>query len=657
MMRRDRWSVRTVLLLAVAACNPFGPAAPSDDSNEPANVPPDVTNALNNIPDATVIQWTADGLPQYIIGQMATLPTMGDSLDEVTPVVAAAIPPILKAFRLTTDDLVAQKMNVDDQGSRHIRYAQTHNGLPVIGGDLVVGVDIKGAIFSVNGTARGDISDTLGSHAISDAQALSVLTHDGRFTDMATSVNRQVYIQDADGVMHKAYETTAIGTRGVDPARDLVYVDIDTGVIVADFPQIHFAENRKVYSANNGTTIPGTLQRTEGQAATSDTDVTGAYDGTGDAYEAYKNFWNRDSYDNNGATLISSVHYSQNYCNAYWNGSTQMVYGDGDSSQGCKPLARAIDVTAHELTHAVTQNESNLTYSGESGGMNESNSDIFGCFVEAWVNGGKTGTLTTNTNTWIIGELVFTGGLRFMCNPAQDGNSADYWTSSIKNLDVHYSSGIGNLAFCLASNGGTHPTGKSSTVVPSIGMDKAIRIFYKANVDILTSNSNYKSWRTATEQAATALFDDATRNAMSCAWEAVGVTGGTACTSGGGGSGSGSGSGSAGSGGGSGSGDGVTLLVNGTAVTGIAGAKSNKQYWKVNVPSGKSLKIAISGGTGDADLYTRFGSKPTTTTYDCRPYVTGNTESCSSTTTSAGYTYVMLNGYAKYTGVTLKATY
>src|SRR6185503_7716997 len=161
-----------------------------------------------------------------------------------------------------------------------------------------------------------------------------------------------------------------------------VYVDAATGDIVAVYPTYHYAKNRKVYSANNGTSLPGTLKRSEGQAATTDTDVNAAYDNTGRTYDAYQNFWNRDSYNNAGAQLTSTVHYSSNYCNAFWNG-TQMVYGDGSGSS-CLPLARGLDVTAHELTHAVTENESGLVYSGESGGMNEAMSDIFGAFTEAW---------------------------------------------------------------------------------------------------------------------------------------------------------------------------------------------------------------------------------------------------------------------------------
>src|SRR5262249_14754749 len=154
-----------------------------------------------------------------------------------------------------------------------------------------------------------------------------------------------------------------------DPVRDKVYVDVASGNIVASHPQIYFAENRAVYSANNGTSLPGTLKRSEGQGANADIDVNAAYDGTGATWEFYHAFWTRDSYDNAGAQLKSSVHYSTNYCNAFWN-STQMVYGDGSGSS-CLPLARAIDVTAHELTHAVTENESGLIYSGESGGLNE----------------------------------------------------------------------------------------------------------------------------------------------------------------------------------------------------------------------------------------------------------------------------------------------
>jgi vibriolysin len=652
-MRRLHHPVLGSLLAAAAlsACGPTPPDAHGDGDAKDDGIPSDVAYALGQLPDAHVLSYTADGLPTFIVGEMAKVGAMqSDDAATAQAALAPSLPPILAPFRLRTSDLVLRKMNVDEDGGRHFRYSQTFNGLDVVGGDLVIHVDVKGAIHAVNGSARGDISPKLGVAAMSDSTARAKIAADARFSDLTTASTRMVYIQTNDGALHKAYEAIVQGSRagirgGMDPVRDKVYVDVDSGAIVADYPQIHFAESRKVYTASNGTSLPGTVKRTEGQAAGTDVDVNGAYDGTGDAYEAYKGFWNRDSYDNAGATLISSVHYDQNYCNAYWD-STQMVYGDGDPSQGCQPLARAVDVTAHELTHAVTERESGLNYSGESGGMNESMSDIFGAFVEAWVDGGKTGTLAVSAHTWLVGELVIAPALRWMCDPAMDGASADVWSSTVGNLDVHYSSGVGNLAFCMLSQGGTHPRGKTTTPVTGIGMDKAIRILYKAQVDILTSTANYAAVRTAMEQASTALgYDQATTDSVSCAWAAVKV--GTAPASCGG---------TGGGGGGGGGTDGT--LTSGTPVTGISDAVGGQKFWKITVPASQStLTVTIAGGTGDADLYLQGGSKPTLTTYTCRPYITGNSETCTITSPAAGDYWVMLNAYAAYSGVTLTGTY
>ncbi|MEO6925704.1 MAG: PPC domain-containing protein, partial [Rhodanobacter sp.] len=105
-------------------------------------------------------------------------------------------------------------------------------------------------------------------------------------------------------------------------------------------------------------------------------------------------------------------------------------------------------------------------------------------------------------------------------------------------------------------------------------------------------------------------------------------------------------------GGGGGSGG----LQNGVPVTGISGAKGSKTYFTVTVPAGSSMTISTSGGTGDEDLYVKQGSQPTTTSYDCRPYKTGNNETCSGTNESGTY-YIMLNAYSAFSGVTLKASW
>jgi vibriolysin len=550
-----------------------------------------------------------------------------------------ALPPVLKALRLTNDDLVLRKINVDDEGARHFRYAQTFNGMEVVGGDVVVHVDVKGAIYGVNGTARGDIPQSLGLTAVSLGAANSKIASDARFAGMNVTGSRMVYLQTGEGTMHKVYEQIVEGKRGQDPVRDKVFVDVDTGKIVAVHPQIQHARNRLTYSANNGTSLPGTLKRTETQGPTGDTAVDKAHDSTLDVYDAFKLFFNRDSIDNAGMNLISTVHYSTNYCNAFWN-SSQMTYGDGNASQGCAPLANSVDVAGHEIGHGVTERESGLVYSGESGGLNESYSDIFGAWVEAYRLGGRNGTLSMDPKVFLIGDEVLPPFLRNMCDPAADGVSKDIWTSGIGGVDVHYSSGPNNLAFCLLVKGGKHPRNKTTNTVPAIGFDKTIRIFYQANANRLTSNSNYAAMRTAMEQSVTDLgYDQATKDAVSCAYVAIGV----------------------------GSGCGSTppppptdgVLVNGVPQTGISDSTTgNTKFWKLDVPAGQStLTFTISGGTGDADLYVNFGSKPTSTVYQCRPYLSGNAETCTFTPPSAGTYWVGLTAYAAYSGVTLTGTY
>jgi vibriolysin len=604
----------------------------------PGNTPADVARALGALHSVDVVQAAPDGVPTFLRGELGQAPklnaaSLGATELTMRPVLSQA----LAALRLRSADLHLRKVNVDAMGNLHLRYRLTHGGIDVVGGDLAVHVDGKGRVFAINGTGRGDMASSLGSNDIGESAVHPVVMADARFAGMATTAPRRVYFVSPQSAIHMAYETTATGLRGQDPVRDKVYVDVDSGAILGVHPQIYFAENRKVYSANNGTSLPGTLKRSEGQAATSDTDVNAAYDGTGATYEAYKAFWSRDSYNNAGAALISSVHYSSNYCNAFWNGS-QMAYGDGNSSQGCLPLARAQDVTGHELTHAVTENESGLVYSGESGGLNEAMSDIFGAFTEAYVDGGKTGTLAVSSDTWKIGEDILPPALRYMNDPAADGASKDYWVSGVGNVDVHYSSGIANLAFYLLSQGGTHPRGKSSINVTGVGMSKAIRIFYEANVNILTSNANFLAAGNATVQAAVNLgYTLAEQTSVANAWQAVGVP-------------------VPNPGGGGGGGD--TVLTNGVPVSGLSGATGSQAFFKIDVPAGQStLTITISGGTGDADLYVRFGAKPTTSTFTCRPFLNGNNETCTITNPSAGDWYVMIRGFAAFSGVTLTGSY
>ncbi|MFL5345332.1 MAG: M4 family metallopeptidase [Hyalangium sp.] len=596
----------------------------------------DIQQALNSIGNAHVLGTNEkDGVPYYVTGNfgVAKASAMGlapvDAKATVQDSLAAAAP----IFRLRAENLAFKSMT-SDQGGQHLRFQQLKNGLPVVNGELILHVDAKGNVFAANGDARdtqsGMTTQTLVKPQIAADAAALLASKQTEALDKSAKAERLVYVRDSSGELVLAHEVRVTGhaANGL-PVNNLVYVDAKSGRIALVAPQIHTALSRKVYTANNGTTTPGTLKRTEGQAATGDSALDTNYDLLGYVYNCYKTNFNRDSFDNAGATYISTVHYDVNYVNAYWDG-TQMVYGDGD---GVDSISLAIDpdVTAHELTHAVTERTSNLTYSGQSGGLNEAMSDTFGAICQSW----NTGTWSTAADIWKVGEFVWTPGtagdaLRYMDDPAKDGASLD-WAPDESGQDVHYTSGPPNLAFALLSKGGTHPRGKSSNVVTGIGVQKAGQIWYTANTSIFTSSTTYEQAKTYTEQAATQLGYTAEVASVTAAWQAVGV--------------------------------GIPPpppvdLSNGVAVTGLSGSTGAKKYYRLAVPAGQgSLTFTISGGTGDADMYVKFGASPTTSTYDCRPFVGGNSETCSFTNPTAGDWYVMLNAYSTYSGVTLTGTY
>ncbi|WP_224364820.1 M4 family metallopeptidase [Hyalangium versicolor] len=635
-MVRNRIVAALLATLPLAACEMADPesAAPGTQKVEELEIA-DVQSALAALPSARVVGAHDNGVPYMISGQLGTAkPAVGLTLVASHDRVAQSLPSIASVFRMNASDLAVSRVFTDEQGD-HIRYQQLKNGLPVVGEELIIHVDRAGNIYAANGTARdGEIASAkpaISADAAKESALRSTMSL-GRHID-SEGEPRLVYIRSGqDQKLKLAYEQLVVGEGREQPIRERVYINAVDGSTLERRSEIRTALNRKVYSSNNGTSTPGTLKRSEGQAAVSDSTVNSNYDALGATYNCYKTNFNRDSFDNAGATYISSVHYSTNYVNAYWDG-TQMVYGDGD---GVNSISLAIDkdVTTHELTHAVTERTSNLTYSGESGGLNEAMSDTFAAICQSWEN-----SWSTATAIWQIGEAVWTPGtsgdaLRYMDDPAKDGGSLDYWTSSAGTKDVHYSSGIANLAFALVSKGGTHPRGKSSTVVTGIGVQKAGQIWYKANTSLFTASTTFAQAKTYTEQAATSLgYTTAEVASVTAAWTAVGVTGGS-------------------------SGGTATALTNGVAKTSLSGSSGSSTYYYLDVPASKAVTFVTSGGSGDADLYVKFGAQPTTASYDCRPYITGNAETCNmAAKTTAGRYYVMLNGYTSYSGLSLKGTY
>jgi Zn-dependent metalloprotease len=223
------------------------------------------------------------------------------------------------------------------------------------------------------------------------------------------------------------------------------------------------AKRRSIYTANQTEDLPGDLVRTEGSAPSKDVAVDEAYDGLGATYDFYWDVYGRNSIDDEGLPLDATVHYGQDYDNAFWNGE-RMVFGDGDGDLFNR-FTVSVDVIGHELTHGVTEDEAKLTYLYQPGALNESVSDVFGSLIKQYSQ-----KQTAKQADWLIGEGLFTKkvkgvALRSMKAPGtayddpvlgkdpQPAHMKDYVRTNGDNGGVHINSGIPNHAFYLVATG------------------------------------------------------------------------------------------------------------------------------------------------------------------------------------------------------------
>ncbi|MET0401219.1 MAG: M4 family metallopeptidase, partial [Cystobacter sp.] len=415
-----------------------------------------------------------EGIPSFVQGPLGRMsPELtGLSTSAVDASLRGALPGVAKLFRLDAAQLVFKRVQQDAFGNTFVRYGQTKNGLPVVNAELLLHVNREGEIFAANGNAH-DGSRLASVPTLSEAAALATAREDA--TRSGSSVRgepRLVYLRSSlDQALYLAYELrVAGGERDGLPVDELLFVNAQDGALVERHSRIHAALNRRVSSAMNGNSLPGTLKRTEGQAVTGDTFVDGHYDRLGEFYNCYRNNFGRDSYDNAGAALLSTVHYRSNYVNIFWDG-TQLVLGDGDNVEA-RALPLDPDFVTHELTHAVIERTSNLIYSGQSGGLNESLSDILAAFCQSY----NSGTWSTSNEVFMIGEASWTpnipnDALRYLYDPTKDGVSRDFFSGALSNVDPHYSSGVSNLAFTLLARGGWHPKHRSNVNVTGIGVE------------------------------------------------------------------------------------------------------------------------------------------------------------------------------------------
>ena len=561
------------------------------------------------------------------------------------------------------DTTLLMRSKRSSRGVVNYRYRQAHQGVPVFGEDVVVSEDSAGnvrALFGnlVSGLAR-DIAGT--RPGLSQAQALVSGKRAGLgngISGMLTedeSAELVVYLDDA-GRGHLAYAVSFFADGVEGPTRPIVIVDAHSGRVIAQWENLQHAlvgtgpggnaktgqyeygttygyldvsqsgttctmnsPNVKTVNLNHATTNSSTTAFSYACPRNTTKSINGAYSPLNDAHYfgnvVFNMFQAYVGMPPLTFQLQMKVHYRSSYENAFWNGSA-MTFGDGATT--FYPLV-SLDVSAHEVAHGFTEQQSALCYTNGSGcgGMNEAFSDMAGEAAEYYMRG---------SNDWLVGADIFkgNGALRYMNNPPLDGKSIDHASQMTSTIDVHHSSGVYNKAFYLLATKAGWNT------------QKAFQVFARANRDYWTASVTFNQGACGVETATADLGYSVAD--VTAAFSSVGVS----CAGGGGGGGGSTGG----------------TLTKGVAATNISAGTGATVNYTMVVPAGASnLTFTMSGGTGDADMYVKFGSAPTDTSYDCRPYKSGNAESCTFAAPSAGTYYVRLKAYSAFSGVSLLGDY
>jgi len=465
------------------------------------------------------------------------------------------------------DQYVARDVVVDRDGTEHVRFDRTYAGLTVIGGDLVMH-SRKGQYKGVSMTQGAPLSLSVRPSFDSSAAVVAAGAEFG--SDFAGAPESTLVVYARGGAPRLAWQIRLHNERA-----DMTYIvdahggrvlerwsnretavangtakTLYSGDVALTTNSIYSGYEMRDPSRGGARTIDASNSRTSGQVYKDADNVWGNYavsdpaTGAADAqygakitWDYYKNTHGRSGIANDGKGAYSRVHYGFAYNNAYWSDTCFcMTYGDGDGVN-LSPLV-SLDIAGHEMSHGVNSRTANLIYSGESGGLNEANSDILGSMVEFYASNNQ------DTPDYLIGEEVFIGNvpgsasqraLRYMFNPSADQRSPNCYYNGIGNLDVHYSSGVANLFFYLLAEGTGAKTysGVNHTPAPTcngstfagIGRAKAEKIWYRALTVYFTSSTGYAGARAATISAANDLYGAASAeaSAVATAWSAVSV--------------------------------------------------------------------------------------------------------------------------------------
>lgn len=590
---------------------------------------------------------------------------------------------------------------VDELAMAHVHVRQTYGDVDVFGGELIVHWNKDGTLAGVTDSWVDGLQVET-APALTAEQAVAAAAASGRGCHDCFAVPPDVglWVLRHGGADRLAYRVQLTRDEsGGAPGLPVSFVDAHTGEIFWEYDNLQTATGSSLYSGDvsfNTFHVPGgnsyrleDLTRKLGtynynngtSAASSFTDADDHWDAPAqragvDAHYAMSAVWDyfssahgRVGMDGGGGPLFTTstdgttklftarVHYGSNYVNAFWNGS-YLVFGDGDGDTS-GPLV-TVDIVGHEMTHALIQSTAGFNYAGESGALSESWADVFGAMAERHAKG-EGGTTQAGHDIWKIGEECWTprngtgDALRYLDDPHEASNNGytanddpdhygERYTGAADNGGVHVNAGIPSKAFHLLAQGGAHHLGGS---MEGIGADNAARIWYKALTTYMTSGTDFAAARAATADAANVLFgpDSDEAFAVGRAWCLVGVGACTAPPV---------------------ENDGPppppaappTQLQNGVTVEGLSGATGSEKRFYLSVPEGATnVSFRMSGGSGDADLYVKFGGAPTRTSFDCRPYMSGNNETCNMGTSAAGDWHVLVEGYSPYSGLSLTGSY
>ncbi|PHV10397.1 M4 family metallopeptidase [Chitinimonas sp. BJB300] len=522
------------------------------------------------------------------------------------------------------------------------RYQQYHQGIPVLGESIVVDQPSVTAQPAFSGTLLRGVTNDLpqAKPTFKSADVLSQAKTLARVQGATENDQATLYVTLDKNVARLVYVVSFMVPNATKPSRPFFLIDATTGAVIkrweglahrdatgpggntktgqyeygADFGPLVVTDDCKMNSGNvitvnlNGGTSGSTPYQFDCPRNTVK-QINGAFSPLNDAhyfgnvvFNMYKDWFNLRPISQ---TLTMRVHYSRNYENAFWDGSA-MTFGDGAST--FYPLV-SLDVSAHEVSHGFTEQNSGLEYDNMSGGMNEAFSDMAGEAAEYYMKG---------TNDFKVGAEIFkaSGALRYMDDPTRDGRSIGHAKDYSDDLDVHYSSGVYNKAFYLLANRAGWNTRKAFEV-----MADANRLYWK-------NDSTFDEGACGVEKAAENRGYP--KADVTAAFNGVGVSCVVTPP------------------------PGSNVLARGVPVPNLAAGKGGQIKYTMVIPaSASNLTFKISGGSGDADIYVKFGSAPTLTSYDYRPYRSGNNETVTIPTPKVGTYHIMLNGYSAFSGVTL----